>query len=116
MDPVRSSAMVGTAGESTDVVRARVAAARAAAHERWAPHGYRTNAEVSGVLLRRRFRPAHGIMAPLLTALDRGVMSIRGVDRTMRVAWSICDLAGRSSPTLEDVTTALSFRRAGAAR
>jgi magnesium chelatase family protein len=55
-------------------------------------------------------------MAPLTTALDRGVLSIRGLDRTLRVAWSLSDLGGRSSPNRDDVTTALSFRQAGAAR
>ena len=50
-------------------------------------------------------------MAPLKTALDRGLLSIRGVDRTLRVAWTLADLAGRTSPGLEDVTTALSFRQ-----
>ena len=116
MDPVRSGAINAERGESTATVRARVAVARQVAAERWAPYGVRTNAEVSGPLLRRRFRPAHDIMAPLRTALDRGVMSIRGVDRTLRVAWSLCDLAGRSAPNLDDVTTALSFRQAGGAR
>ena len=47
-------------GESTAVVRERVACARARAAERWRPHGIRTNAEVSGALLRRKFRPAGG--------------------------------------------------------
>jgi magnesium chelatase family protein len=116
MDPIRSSAMAAEHGESTATVRSRVAAARQAAAERWAPHGFRTNAEVSGVLLRRRFRPAPSVMAPLTTALDRGLLSIRGLDRTLRVAWSLCDLGGRSSPNRDDVTTALSFRLAGAAR
>ena len=50
-------------------------------------------------------------MAPLKTALDRGLLSIRGVDRTLRVAWTLADLAGRTSPGLDDVTTALSFRQ-----
>ena len=75
-----------------------------------------TNAEVSGPLLRRRFRPPHDVMTPLRTALDRGLLSIRGVDRTLRVAWSLADLAGRTTPNLDDVNTALSFRQAGAAR
>ena len=75
-------------------VRARVAAARDAAAARWAPHGVRTNAEVSGALLRRRFRPPRDVMEPLRTALDRGVLSIRGVDRTLRVAWTLADLGG----------------------
>jgi magnesium chelatase family protein len=55
-------------------------------------------------------------MKPLRTALDRGLLSIRGVDRTLRVAWSLADLAGRTSPELAEVATALSFRQAGAQR
>ena len=55
-------------------------------------------------------------MEPLKTALDRGVLSIRGVDRTLRVAWTLADLAGRTSPGLDDVKTALSFRQGGGAQ
>jgi len=55
-------------------------------------------------------------MEPLRTALDRGLLSIRGVDRSLRVAWTLADLAGRTSPGLEEVTAALSFRQAGGAR
>lgn len=117
MDPVRSGAISGEqGGESTDTVRARVAAARAAAAERWAPYRVLTNAEVSGPLLRRRFRLPEHVMAPLTSALDRGSLSIRGMDRTLRVAWSLADLAGRSMPDFDDVTIALSFRHGGVAR
>ncbi len=116
LDPIRSGAIAAGEGESTATVRHRVAAARQAAAERWRPYGVGTNAEVSGPLLRRRFRPPHDVMTPLRTALDRGLLSIRGVDRTLRVAWSLADLAGRTTPNLDDVNTALSFRQAGAAR
>jgi magnesium chelatase family protein len=116
MSPMRSGAMQAEQGEPTVAVRERVAVARRAAADRWAQFGFRTNAEVSGALLRRRFRPARDVMRPLTTALDQGTLSIRGVDRTLRVAWSLCDLAGRESPNLEDVSTALSFRQAGGAR
>jgi magnesium chelatase family protein len=116
LHPVRSGAMSATEGESTATVRGRVAAARDAAATRWAPHGVRTNAEVGGPLLRRRFRLDRTVMAPLRTALDRGELSIRGVDRTLRVAWTLADLGGRSMPVLDDVNTALSFRRVGGAR
>jgi magnesium chelatase family protein len=67
-------------------------------------------------LLRRRFRPPVAVMTPLRTALDRGVLSVRGVDRSLRVAWTLADLAGRDSPGRDDVTTALSFRQLGGAR
>lgn len=117
MDPVRSGSITATSGgESTETVRVRVASARAAAAERWSPYGVRTNAEMSGPLLRNRFRLPHSVMTPLTSALDRGALSIRGMDRTMRVAWTLCDLAGRTTPDLDDVTTALSFRQGGAAR
>jgi magnesium chelatase family protein len=115
MHPVRACAFTVEDGESTAQVRDRVAAARAAAAQRWAAYGIRTNAEVSGALLRRRFRPTAAAMAPLRTALDRGLLSIRGVDRTLRVAWTLTDLAGRTSPGLDEVTVALSFRQAGTA-
>lgn len=116
LHPVRAGAFSAEGGESTVQVRERVAAAREAAAERWQPHGIRTNAEVSGALLRRRFRPDSTAMAPLRTALDRGLVSIRGVDRTLRVAWTLADLAGRATPGIDEVTAALSFRQSGAPR
>ncbi|QZY48254.1 MULTISPECIES: YifB family Mg chelatase-like AAA ATPase [Mycolicibacterium] len=100
-------------GESSAVVRKRVWAAREAARERWLQHGITTNAEVGGSLLRRRFRLSPMAMKPLRTAVDRGAISIRGMDRTMRVAWTLCDLAGRTSPNREDVAKAMSFRQGG---
>jgi magnesium chelatase family protein len=110
MYSAREGAFASEDGEPTAVVRERVAAARQAAAERWKPYGIRTNAEVSGALLRRRFRLRSVAMQPLRTAVDRGVLSIRGVDRSLRVAWTLSDLAGRTLPGVEDVTTALSFR------
>jgi magnesium chelatase family protein len=116
MHSARSGAFAAEDGEPTGKVRARVAAARAAAEDRWRPHGIRTNAEVSGALLRRRFRLSQQAMKPLRTAVDSGRLSIRGMDRTLRVAWTLADLAGRTSPEIDDVTTALGFRQFGGAR
>ncbi len=116
MHPVRLTAFATAEAESTAEVRNRVAQARDAAAQRWLPHGFRTNAEVSGTLLRRKFRPSAAAMEPLRTALDRGLLSIRGVDRSLRVAWTLCDLAGRPSPGRDEVASALSFRQMGADR
>jgi magnesium chelatase family protein len=113
MHPLRAGAFSADDGESTARVRERVAAARSAAADRWQPFGIRTNAEVSGALLRRRFRPPPSAMEPLRTALDRGLLSVRGADRCLRVAWTLADLGGRTSPGLGDVTAALSFRQGG---
>ncbi|MDY6999130.1 MAG: YifB family Mg chelatase-like AAA ATPase [Actinomycetota bacterium] len=114
MHASRAGSFITEDGEPTAAVRQRVWSARLAAEERWRPYGVSTNAEVSGALLRRRFRPSGAAMAPLRTAVDRGALSIRGVDRTVRVAWTLCDLAGRTAPDVEDVAKALSFRQAGA--
>ena len=108
---VRAGAFTAEAAESSEQVRARVAQARSAAAERWRAHGFATNAEVSGSVLRRRFRLSAAVMAPLKTSLERGLISIRGVDRSLRVAWTLADLAGRTTPNLNDVSVALSFRQ-----
>jgi magnesium chelatase family protein len=116
LHPVRTEALCAEAGESTRVVRARVTAAREAAAQRWRAHGVHTNAEVSGPLLRQRFGLSRAVMAPLRQALDRGILSIRGVDRTIRVAWTLADLGGRLQPGVEDVKTAMGFRQMGVHR
>jgi magnesium chelatase family protein len=116
MHQVKAGAFAGRAGESTEQVRHRVAQARGAAAERWSSHGFRANGEVSGTLLRRKFRLSNAAMEPLQRALDGGLLSIRGLDRTLRVAWSLADLAGRTSPGTDEVAAALSFRQPGAQR
>ena len=112
MHTVRAGAFSAEDSEGSDEVRARVARARAAAAERWRPHGFITNAEVTGAVLRRHFRLGAATMAPLRSALDRGLISIRGADRSLRMAWTLADLAGRSLPGRDEVSVALSFRQA----
>ena len=114
MHASRAGSFITDDGEPTAAVRERVWAARQAAEDRWRPYGFATNAEVSGALLRRRFRPGGEAMKPIQTAVDRGALSIRGMDRTVRVAWTLCDLGGRTAPNIDDVARALSFRQAGA--
>jgi magnesium chelatase family protein len=116
MHSERAGAFAQLEGEPTAAVCERVATAREAAAQRWRPHGIRTNAEVSGSLLRKEFRLAKAVMKPLSDALDRKQISMRGAVRSLRVAWTLADLAGRTSPGLEDVCTALSFRQNGGAR
>lgn len=113
MHPSRTGSFPADDGESTCDVRKRVWDARRAARERLRPYGITTNAEVGGPLLRRSLRPSAEAMKPLRMAVERGVVSIRGMDRTVRVAWTLADLAGRVSPNRTDVTTAMSFRQLG---
>ena len=52
-------------------------------------------------------------MGDLDRALDRGTLSLRGVDRVLRVAWTLADLEGRSAPGRSDVGRALLLRTRG---
>ena len=92
--------------ESSLVVAARVAAReRAAARLNGTP--WRLNAEIPGSELRRSFPPAPGSLAPLERAMDLGQISARGVDRVIRVAWTLADIAGIARPTVSETSYAL---------
>jgi len=114
--PVMRMDTDGTGPESTAVVRDRVLTARCAARERWAGHGWSSNAEVPGPVLRGRFRVPRAVRAPIEQSLRTGLLTARGADRCLRVAWTVADLAGRDRPCIEDVGVALNFkdRRAAA--
>jgi magnesium chelatase family protein len=115
MRPVRDMGEAVAEPESTATVRQRVLSARAAARARWVGTGWSTNAEVPGPVLRRRFRLPRVVTEPIASALHRGLVTARGVDRTLRLAWTVADLAGRDRPLVEDVSVAMGLRdrRAG---
>jgi magnesium chelatase family protein len=98
------------ARETTATVARRVAAARAAAAQRWAGR-WRVNADVPGSQLRSAgWLPPHGVLRPLEDFLDRGQLSARGFDRVLRLSWTLADLEGRAAPAAQDVAEALFFR------
>ncbi|HEU0087864.1 MAG TPA: YifB family Mg chelatase-like AAA ATPase [Pseudonocardiaceae bacterium] len=115
MRPVKDMGRVSAEPESTATVRRRVQQARAAARARWAGTGWASNAEVPGPVLRRRFRLPPAVTAPIDMALRRGLVSARGADRVLRLAWTVADLAGRDRPSAEDVSAALGLRDRSAA-
>ncbi|HEU5470348.1 MAG TPA: YifB family Mg chelatase-like AAA ATPase [Actinophytocola sp.] len=96
--------------DGTAEVRARVAAARDRAARRWAGHGWHTNAEVPGPVLRREFALPRPVTALLDRSLASGAVTARGADRTLRVAWTLSDLAGLDRPEADHVAAALEFR------
>lgn len=97
---------------TTADARERVGAARERAAHRLADTPWRTNAQVAGAWLRGGPGAAgHEVMAPLDQALARGSLTLRGYDRVLRVAWTVCDLAGRDRLTLADIGRALHLKR-----
>jgi len=93
--------------EPSSVVAERVAAARQRMASRLRGTGWRLNAEIPGRELRRRYSPAPGALAPLERAMDLGEISARGVDRVIRLSWTIADLGGVARPTAAEVSYAL---------
>jgi magnesium chelatase family protein len=99
------------AAESSATVSGRVARARAAAGERWAAQGWHANAEVPGASLRQPpWRLPAMVTRPVEDSLNAGLLSARGYDRVLRLAWTIADLDGRDRPDAGDVSEALSLR------
>ncbi|MDF3302765.1 YifB family Mg chelatase-like AAA ATPase [Streptomyces tropicalis] len=112
VDPVTRSDLTreGPGGESTTVVADRVRAARERAATRYTDTPWRSNSEVPGRELRHRWPPAPGAMDDAERGLERGTLTARGLDRVLRVAWTVADLVGHDRPTTTDVALALHLR------
>jgi magnesium chelatase family protein len=93
--------------EPSAVVAERVREARLRAARRLRDTRWRLNAEIPGSELRRTFRPEPGALAPLERSLDLGEVSARGVDRIVRLAWTLADLAGVRRPGTPEIGYAL---------
>lgn len=119
---VRTSAVGAVLGagsaESTAVIAERVAVARQRAAHRWERHGRgaMTNGQMDPHDLRREHPADEAGMALLGAYLAEGVLSQRGVDRALKLSWTICDLAGGMRPDLDHVARAVELRAAATVR
>ncbi len=109
---VSLSANLGMAGQAptSDAARARIEAARAMAKDRLRGLPYQLNAQVPGTLLRGRLSPGKQAMRLLDRHLHSGKTSMRGFDRCLRLAWTIADLEGATTPSAEHIAQALLLR------
>jgi len=117
MDPVSRADLLADRGhvEPTEVVAARVSVARERAAARLAGTRWRTNSEIPGRELRGRWAPARPALKAAERALDLGRLSARGLDRVLRVAWTLADLADVDRPGADEVDEALYLRTGVAA-
>jgi magnesium chelatase family protein len=108
---VSRAGLFAPTGESSAQVAARVASARDLQRQRLEGTPWRLNGEVPGPMMRSGFLklPA-AATADLERALDRGILTLRGYDRVLKVAWTVTDLAGGGRPTRDDVGLALTLR------
>ncbi len=102
-------AAVESAEPGTRVIE-RVAAARERQEHRLRDTAWRSNGELPGAFLRRELPLPADVTAPAYEELRRGSVTVRGVDRIMRIAWTVADLAGHDRPTRSDVMRAVGLR------
>ncbi|MER6618152.1 YifB family Mg chelatase-like AAA ATPase [Streptomyces xantholiticus] len=112
VEPVSRSDLLGQGGrgESTAAVADRVREARARAAARLDGTPWSVNSEVPGHELRTRWTVSAGALAAAERDVERGLLTARGLDRVLRVAWTVADLAGRDRPEPSDVALALELR------
>ena len=97
---------------STMGARARVVSARAAARLRLATTPWSLNSHVPGAWLRApATRLPTSVTGALDRALERGGITMRGYDRVLRLAWTIADLAGSTTPSADHLGQALYLRQ-----
>lgn len=109
--PVSRAALADGAGEPSSAVAQRVLAARERQAARWSRSGWRLNAEVPGSVLRAHpWRLPKETVMGLDADLEKGVLTLRGYDRCLRVAWTLADLAGEARPGPMQVAAASMLR------
>jgi magnesium chelatase family protein len=108
---VSRAGLLAPAGESSAQVAARVGLARGLQAQRLARTVYRLNSEVPGPMMRAGFlKLPTAATVDLERALERGVLTLRGYDRVLKVAWTVTDLAGGGTPRRDEVGLALTLR------
>lgn len=112
VQPVHREDLMGQGGrgEPTAAVAARVRDARARSAARLDGTPWSVNSEVPGHELRTRWPVAPGALVAAERDLERGLLTARGLDRVLRVAWTVADLAGHDRPQAHDVALALELR------
>lgn len=91
-------------------IRQRVCEARERARHRLSQTPWFLNAQLPGSWLRNRSGIDPGLVAQLDRLVESGHSSMRGVDRMLRLAWTLADLAGLSKPTFDQIVAAQQLR------
>jgi magnesium chelatase family protein len=98
-------------GESSAAVAARVGAARRLQSDRYGRDG-QTNASCPKALLDANLRLKAAARGQIGMAIEAFALSGRGLDRMLRVARTIADIALEEEVSSDHVSEALSYRRA----
>ena len=103
----------GRSGETSEIVRNRVIAARKIQKDRFLQHGISnlsTNAELKGQLLEEIACLENDAKSLLVTFADKNHLSARAYHRTLRLARTIADLQNATNILKIHIAEALSYR------
>ena len=93
---------------TSEMMRNNVTKARQIARNRFIKQGWDCNAQASGTWLRKY--TSHQAVELINRALEKHQLSLRGADRALRLAWTLADLSGHTSPDMTDMAQAISLR------
>ena len=93
---------------TSQMMRNNVTAARQVARDRFKEQGWDCNAQASGTWLRKY--TSQNAVELINSALEKHQLSLRGADRALRLAWTLADLSGHTSPDMTDIAQAISLR------
>ncbi|MCF2705755.1 YifB family Mg chelatase-like AAA ATPase [Arcanobacterium haemolyticum] len=97
-------------GEPSHVIAERVREARARAARRFSDEPWEVNARASSTWLRRHTVIPAAIGRRFDSLLTRGTLSMRGLDKILRLSWTYADLAGRDRPDTDEFHSAFMLR------
>ncbi|WEV72972.1 YifB family Mg chelatase-like AAA ATPase [Bifidobacterium sp. ESL0790] len=89
-------------------MRAKVINARKVARNRYAAQQWTCNAEASGSWMRAN--TSKSALQLIDLALEDSRLSLRGADRAMRLAWTLADLNGKTSPGHDEMMQGIALR------
>jgi len=98
--------------EPSSSIAERVREARERAAYRWAGTGQPApvTARIDPTLIRRDYPAADDAMALIGAYLSDGTITQRGVDRVLKLSWTLADLEGAGRPDLDHVARAVELR------
>ena len=93
------------------MVQARARSEERISREDFSEH-VQSNAQLPGAWLRENTHISPSMEAALEKQIAAGQLSLRGLDKVLRLSWSVADVHGHSSPTDEDIAVACMLRGA----
>lgn len=110
VDRPRHVDLVESSPQTTDVIAERVQIAREHTATRLRGTPWNVNGEVPGRYIRQNEMMSPSYTRELERLVERGIISLRGADRVLRMAWSCADLSGHSEPDSDDFSLAMKLR------